>query len=109
MALRDPQTVPGALVATAALFLPTSLLTLFVAHGWGRLRGRPWAGAIEHALPPLAVGLLAAGVFTVGRSAVTDLRRAVLAAAAALLLARRWMPAVAVVLAAGVVSWLVAA
>jgi chromate transport protein ChrA len=50
---------------------------------------------------------MAAGVYTVGRSAVTDIRTAVLAAAAALVLARRWLPAAAVVLAAGAASWLV--
>jgi chromate transporter len=99
--------VPGALLATVAMFLPTSLLTLVLAEHWGRLRTRPWAVAFERALPPLAVGLMAAGVYTVGRSAVTDVRTAVLAAAAALVLARRWLPAAAVVLAAGAASWLV--
>jgi chromate transporter len=99
--------VPGALAATAALFLPTSLLTLFVAHRWSRLRSRPWAMAVERALPPLAIGLMAAGVYTVGRSAVTDVRTAVLATAAALILARGWLPAGVVVLTAGIVSWLV--
>jgi chromate transporter len=98
----------GAFVAMAAMFLPTSLLTWIVANRWQRLQGRPWALAVERALAPLAIGLMAAGVYTVGRSAVTDLPTIILAAAACIILARRWLPASVVVLAAGVMSWLLA-
>ena len=101
--------VLGALLATAAMFVPTSFLMWIIAHRWDRLRGRPWALAVERALPPIAIGLMAAGVYTVGRSAVTDLPTALLAIAAAIVLVRRWLPAAAVVLAAGLSSWLVSA
>lgn len=36
--------LPGALVAMAAMFLPTALLTWFVAHRWERLRGTAAGG-----------------------------------------------------------------
>ena len=72
-----------------------------------RLRVRPWAMAVERALPPVAIGLMAAGVYTVGRAGVTDVLTAVLAIASALVLARGWLPAAVTVLAAGAVSWLV--
>ena len=101
--------VLGALLATAAMFLPTSFLMWIIAHRWARLHGRPWTLAVERALPPLAIGLMAAGVYTVGRSAVTDLPTALLAIAAAIVLVRRWLPAAGVVLAAGLLSWLVSA
>lgn len=97
--------VLGALVATAAMFLPTSILTWVVADRWERWRDRPWAAAVERALPPLAIGLMVAGVYTVGRSAVTDLPTALLAVGALIVLARRWLPTVVVVLAAGLLSW----
>ncbi|MBI5442327.1 MAG: chromate transporter [Deltaproteobacteria bacterium] len=97
--------IAGALLATGAMFLPTSLLAwVFVRH-WARLRSRPWILAVERALSPLAVGLMAAGVYTLGRSAVTDGRTALLALAAALLVLWRRLPPVAVILAAGVVNW----
>jgi chromate transporter len=96
----------GAFVAMTAMFLPTSLLTWFVARHWQRLQSRPWALAVERGLAPLAIGLMAAGVYTVGRSALTDLPTTVLAVAAAIILARRWLPAAVVVLAAGIVSYL---
>ncbi|HEX7548573.1 MAG TPA: chromate transporter, partial [Candidatus Methylomirabilis sp.] len=53
----------GAFVAMTAMFLPTSLLTWFVARHWQRLQGRPWALAVERGLAPLAIGLMAAGVY----------------------------------------------
>jgi chromate transporter len=97
----------GASVAMAAMFLPTSLLTWIVAHRWERIQGRPWPQAVERALAPLAVGLMAAGVYTVGRSAITDIPTVILALASVIILSRRWLPAAVVVLAAGVVSWFV--
>ena len=98
--------VPGGLLAGAAMFLPTSLLTWIIAHRWERLRGRPWAVAAERALAPLGAGLMAAGVFTLARSGVKEPLTAVLAVAAALLLARGWLPPAVIVLAAGAASWL---
>jgi chromate transporter len=99
----------GASVAMAAMFLPTSLLTWIVAHRWERIQSRPWSQAVERALAPLAVGLMAAGVYTVGRSAITDIPTVILALASAIILSRRWLPAAIVVLAAGVVSWFLGA
>jgi len=97
----------GAFVAMTAMFLPTSLLTWIVSRRWQRLQGHPWALAAERALAPLAVGLMAAGVYTVGRSAITDIPTVILALASVIILSRRWLPAAVVVLAAGVVSWFV--
>jgi len=99
----------GALVATAAMFLPTCLLTWGLAHWWARWRTKPWVLAAERALAPLSVGLMAAGVYTVGRAAVTDVRTAFFAAAAAVIIARRWLPPVVVFLAAGAAGWGLAA
>jgi len=50
---------------------------------------------------------MAAGVYTLARSAVHDWVTAALAAAATVVLAARWLPPVIVVLAGGVVGWLV--
>jgi chromate transport protein ChrA len=61
---------------------------------------------VERALAPLAIGLMAAGVYTVARSGVTDWPTAAFAAGAGILLAKRWLPAAPAVLAAGAVGWL---
>jgi chromate transporter len=98
--------VPGAALAGLAMFLPTSVLTAFIARRWERVRENPWALAAERALTPVGIGLMAAGVYTLARSAVHDATTAAVAVAAAVVLAVRWLPPVAVVLAGGVVGWL---
>src|SRR5439155_1384970 len=60
----------GALVAGTAMFVPTSSLTGLIARRWERLRRRPWALATERALAPVGIGPMAAGVYTLARSAV---------------------------------------
>lgn len=100
--------IPGAFLGGAAMFLPTSILTWIITHRWEELRSRPWAVAIERALAPLGIGLMAGGVYTVARSALVDPVTAGLALTAALLLARGWLPPALVVLGAGAITWLVA-
>ena len=98
--------LPGALLATVAMFLPTSLVTFVVADRWRRWRGQPWAVAVERALAPVGMGLMAAGVYTLARSALHDAPTVALALATALVLAARWMPPMLAILVAGVVGWL---
>ncbi len=96
----------GGLLAGLAMFLPTSGLTAVAALSWQHLRGRPWALAMEKGLAPIGIGLMAAGVYTIARSAVHDVRTAAIALAAGLVLAARIAPPVVTILLAGAVGWL---
>jgi chromate transporter len=58
----------GALVATAAFYLPSSLLLYVVAKIWGRWRGSPWHQAIERGMAPIAAGLFLSGGLVVLRT-----------------------------------------
>ena len=98
--------VPGALAATVAMFLPTSVVAGIVADRWQRWRGHPWTAAVERALAPVGMGLMAAGVYTLAQSALHDLLTVALAVTAALALAARWAPPMLVVIVAGVAAWL---
>lgn len=53
--------LPGALVATIGLYLPSSALCFGVAKVWSRYRGTPWHKACEAGLTPIAAGLIFAG------------------------------------------------
>jgi len=59
----------GALTATIALYLPSSLLVFGVSRVWGRWRGSLWHGAIEQGLAPIAAGLVLAGGLAVLQAA----------------------------------------
>jgi len=96
----------GALLATAAMFLPPAVITIIICRHWAVLRDRPWARATERALTPIGIGLMAAGVYTLARTGVHDWASGVLAVIAAAALYIRWLPPVVLVLGAGVVGWL---
>jgi chromate transporter len=57
----------GALTATIALYLPSSLLVYGAARLWGRWRGSVWHTVIERGLAPVAAGLILAGGIAVLR------------------------------------------
>jgi len=100
--------LPGAVLATAAMFLPTAVITAIITRHWATLRDRPWARAAERALAPVGIGLMAAGVYTLGRTGVHDWPSAALAAMAAGVMFVRRVPPVLAVVAAGFIGWLAA-
>ena len=57
----------GAVTATVALYLPSSLLVYGVARLWGRWRGSRWHAAVERGLAPIAAGLILSGGIAVLR------------------------------------------
>jgi chromate transporter len=100
--------LPGAVVATLALFVPSSLFCFFAARAWNRYRGTAWHTALEKGLRPLAAGLVLAAVAVLIRLAETGpLSWGVVAVATAIL---AWQPKLhpAFVLVGGAVVFLVA-
>lgn len=97
--------LPGAGLATVAMFLPSSLIAMTVARRWQRLRGHPWAAAAERALLPVGIGLSSAGVYTLARSALHDVTTVGLALGAGLALYQGRGPAMLVVVLGGVIGW----
>jgi chromate transporter len=59
----------GALIATLAIYIPSSLVVYFVTSWWQRHQNSPWRVAIERGLAPIAVGLIFAGALAVLRAA----------------------------------------
>ena len=57
----------GAVTATVALYLPSSLLVYGAARLWGRWRGSVWHSAVERGLAPIAAGLILSGGIAVLR------------------------------------------
>jgi chromate transporter len=57
----------GALAASLAFFLPSSLLAYGAVHFWRR-RDAAWRRAVEAGLAPIGAGLIMAGAYTMLRS-----------------------------------------
>lgn len=79
----------GALVATAAFYVPGAILVYGAARLWGRWRGSFWHAAIERGIAPVAAGLFLSGGIAVLRASPSGwpVWAAALVATAALL---RW-------------------
>ncbi len=83
--------VPGAIVATAGIFLPSFVLVTALEPLVGRVRRSPWAGAALDGITMAALGLMAGVTIDLGRAAITDPLTAGIAVAA-LLVVLRWRP-----------------
>jgi chromate transporter len=73
----------GALVATAAMVLPTCTLTYVVARLWERFKHARWRIATEAGLVPVALGLIAASALVIARASDHSAVAAVLTLATA--------------------------
>jgi len=80
--------VPGAIVATVAIFVPSFLFVAASAPLVPRLRRSPWAGAFLDGVNVAALGLMGAVTWTLSKNAIVDVPTALLALAAAVLLIR---------------------
>jgi chromate transporter len=55
----------GAIAATLAIYIPSSLLVYAAVRWWHKSADSPWRGILERALAPVAVGLIFAGALAV--------------------------------------------
>ena len=59
----------GAIVATLAIYIPSSIVVYRVSIWWHANTQSPWRHAIERGLAPVALGLIFAGIVAVLRAA----------------------------------------
>ncbi len=80
--------VPGAIVATVAIFLPSFLFVALLAQIVPHLRKSPWTASFLDGVNVTALGLMAGVTWQLGRSAIVDIPTAALAVISAVLLFR---------------------
>lgn len=91
----------GALTATIALFLPGSLLMIFLTRSYAVLKDMDTVRNALNTLIPVVVGLLLASAWTIGRTAMTSWYSAAIFLAALFLLIRyKINPAILIIAAA---------
>ena len=94
----------GAIVASLAIFVPSSVLTYSVGRVWNRYRGANWHTALELGLTPIGVGLLMAGSVSVMRATEGGVTAWTIAALAAAVLIWRSVHPLLVLAAGGLIS-----
>lgn len=94
----------GSVVATVALYAPSSTLCYGLGLVWERLRGAPWRDRLAKAMAPIVIGLVWAGAAVLAQGALdVPITYAIALGVAAVLLVTRVNPIVTI-LGAGVVG-----
>lgn len=92
----------GALVVLFAFFVPASILCFWAGRLWEHIGETPWRRAVQDGLAPISIGLMASGVYAIGRNSATTAVTITLALAVlALMLKTRINPSL-LILACGV-------
>jgi len=97
--------LPGALVATVAVFLPSFVFVAIVYPFVPRLRQSPWTSAFLDGANAAAVGLMIAVTWQLGVTSIVDILTAALALVAAVLLIRFKVNSVWLVLGGAVIGY----
>ncbi len=96
----------GALIATIAMFLPSSILVYIVGKYWDSWKESPWRRSIEHAMMPISTGLILAATVIIAKTSIHSLPTGIMAAVALALMLFTKINPVLMMGAAGVISWL---
>ena len=98
--------MPGAVISTIAIFLPSFIFILILAPFIPRLRASKSMSAFLDAVNISAIGLMAAVVVQLASSTLTDWRAVIIAASAALAGVRFKLNAAWLVLGGAVIGWM---
>ena len=98
----------GASVVLLSFFLPSSILCFYVGRLWIRLGESPWRRAVQNALEPISIGLMASGVYAVAKASIVSPLTALLALATLYIILRTKINPVFVILASGAIGALLA-
>jgi chromate transporter len=99
--------VPGAVVATVGIFLPSFLFVALLARLMPYVRKSPWSAAFLDGVNVAALGLMAGVTWQLGRAALVDIPTTILALLAAVLLFRFQINSAWLVLAGGIVGLII--
>jgi chromate transporter len=91
----------GASIVLLSFFLPSSVLCFYMGRLWNRFGESPWRRAIQNALEPISIGLMASGVYAVGKASIIGGITAALALVSFYLILRTKINPVWVILGSG--------
>jgi chromate transporter len=98
----------GAFIATIGIFLPSFINILFLfPRYWSRLvQSKTFPAFVEWALPAI-LGGIAATILKLGAGVIVDFRSAVVLGLICILLIKKWVPPWLLIIATGLVTWVV--
>ena len=98
----------GAGAVLLAFFVPSSVLCFYMGRIWNHFSNNPWRRAVQNALEPISIGLMASGVYAVAKASIVNPTTLVLALVALYLILRTKLNPVFVILGSGLIYYLYA-
>ena len=95
----------GALVATLAMFVPSSVLVYFAGNWWDHWKESPWRHAVMDAIMPISTGLILAATWIIAKTSIHSLPTAIMGVVALLLMLFTKINPVLMMAVAGAISW----
>lgn len=95
----------GALVATLAMFVPSSFLVYFAGKWWDSWEESPWRHSIMDAIMPISTGLILAATWIIAKTSIHSVPTAIMGVVALLLMLFTKINPVLMMGVAGAISW----
>jgi chromate transporter len=96
----------GALVATLAMFVPSSILVYFAGNWWDHWKESPWRHSVMDAIMPISTGLILAATWIIAKTSIHTIPTAIMGLIALILMLRTKINPVLMMGVAGVISWI---
>jgi chromate transporter len=95
----------GALVATVAMFGPSSLLVYFAGNWWDHWKESPWRHSVMDAILPISTGLILAATWIIAKTSIHSIPTAIMGVIALILMLFTKINPVVIMGIAGAISW----
>jgi chromate transporter len=95
----------GALVATLAMFVPSSILVYFAGNWWDHWKESPWRHSVMNAILPISTGLILAATWIIAKTSIHSLPTAIMGVVALTLMLFTKVNPVLMMGVAGLISW----
>lgn len=97
----------GAGIVLLAFFVPSSILCFYAGRIWNHFANNPWRRAVQNALEPISIGLMASGVYAVAKASLVDPTTVGLSLVALYLILRTKINPVFVILGSGLIYFFI--
>ena len=95
----------GALVATLAMFVPSSVLVYYAGNWWDHWKESPWRHAVMDAIMPISTGLILAATWIIAKTSIHSVPSAIMGLIALFLMLFTKINPVLMMAVAGAISW----
>jgi chromate transporter len=95
----------GALIATVAMFLPSSLLVFIAGKWWDSWEDSPWRRSIQQAIMPISTGLILGATVIIAKTSIHTVPTAIMGLVALALMLFTKINPVLMMGVAGLISW----